>query len=100
VRVFRPVSDEIRSFLGHLPQATFLPKPDGFVTILRGYIPDDRVDEVDAFVIAAGGAIEEAPSHYDPSMSADPRSVEMVAGEPYYAVPVSALGAPVRRPAD
>ena len=78
-----------------MPQATFLPKPDGFVTILRGYVPDDRVDEVDAFVLEAGGTIDEAPSQYDPSMSADPRSVEVVAGELYYAIPAAALQADV-----
>lgn len=86
------MSDAVRSLLANLPHARFLPTPPGFIAVLRGYVPEERHAEVDAFVLAAGGSIEQAPRHDNPTMTTGfPSSSDIVAGEPYYVVPGSAL---------
>ena len=84
-------NDPVRSLLAKLPQARFLPKPEGCVTIFRDYVLDTDQGAADEFVRAAGGSIHEAPVHEQPMMSAAPEHATLTAGEKYYVIPASAL---------
>jgi hypothetical protein len=83
--------EDIRLLLSGLPRAALIEVPEGYCAILRDRVDDDQVsvEDVDAWVIANGGAqrrtnnVRSRPDQFGKTR---------LTAKAYYVIPLSALG--------
>jgi hypothetical protein len=79
--------DAIRELLLDLPLRDITQRPEGMLAIRRFDVPEDRRDDVDAWVLGHGGQIRHEPLivvHGGKSPAGPP-------GEAFYAIPPAAF---------
>jgi hypothetical protein len=85
------VTDDLQATLADLPRATAVPRPPGYVAILREEVPEDEREAADAWVTANGGRIHRAPPVRFTGRETGRQRARTAPGGTYYLVPSAAL---------
>lgn len=83
--------DDPQATLAGLPHANAIPRPPGFIAILREEVPEDEREAVDTWVTANGGRLHRAPPARFTGRRTGQQRALTAPGGTYYLVPGAAL---------